>query len=155
MRKSIEIDDKSCSVTHTLHTLHNTEKKEPRSIRMRPSHYKAISNYARLSDVTVGDVVVNACFLLMDVEPVEGSVFIVERPPRNNNKNIQSEIQEFICVDEMREFVIRLDKDDPDNQQLLKIRRQSFVKLLKDCNKVKIWGDELSALVMQARSHFE
>lgn len=122
---------------------------------MRPSHYKAISNYARLSDTTIGDVIVNACFLLIDIEPIEGNVFIVEKPERNNQNNIQSEMQEFICLDDMREFVERLERDDPNNIQLLKIRRKKLIKLIKECNKVKIWGDELSALVMKARNHFE
>ena len=148
-------EEKQSSVTHSLHTLHDSEKKEPRSFRIKPSQYKAISRYARLSESTIGDVVVNACYLLMEIEPVNGNVFIVEKPHRNIHKNIQSDMQEFICIDDMQDFIEKLEKDDTNNQRLMKIRRKAFIELLKDCNKVKIWGEELSDLVIKARSYFE
>ena len=119
---------------------------------MRKSVHEVVGNYINKS-MSYGQFYEEAAILFMDINPKEFNPLVVEKPSRHNN--IKDEMQEFICLEDMREFVVRLKKDDPDNTHLLRARRKNFIELLNDCNKVKIWGDELIALVIKARSHFE
>jgi len=144
----IEIDQRS--VTHTLHTLHKNNKKEPRSIRLRPAAYEFISNYARLSRMTVGDVVEQACFFYIDYYPVDGNVFIIEK--NNHKQNLDEQIQDMICVDKLEKFLERMKAI---NGKLRTNHKEDFLGILKECKKVNIRSDRLSQLLSEAMTYFE
>jgi hypothetical protein len=146
-------DKNACSVTHSLHTLHNTEKKEPRSIRVKPSHYKSVSTYAKMADMTVGDVFIEGAFILMQLEPVNGSLIIVENG-KNNQQDLDDWMGELVCIQELSEFIEMVDSRTKPKHRLHKNLIRELQKILKECKKIKNRSPELDALITTVRGYF-
>ena len=155
MKECNEIENNSYSTVRTVRTVHDNEIRAPTEIRLRRSIHRAVKQYCVSEHINIGQLYEEAVILFMDLNPIDFNPINITKQERVTKSSIQSEMQEFVCLDDMREFVERLGRDDKTNNNLYKIRRIKFIELLKECNKVKIWGDELSALVMQARNHFE
>lgn len=90
----------------------------------------------------------------MDINPKEFSPLVVEKLERPRQNGVQGRMQELVCVDEFTEFVELLGRDNPDNQRLRSIRRGQFIELLKKCEKIKTWGDQLVALIEEVETYF-
>lgn len=148
--RDIEIDRYTSSVTHTLHTLHTREKREPRSLRIRPSAYDFASNYARLSNMTMGEVTEQAWIFYIDYYPVDGSVFIVENTEKR--QNLDEKIQDMICIDKLEKFLNKLKMI---NGNIRINHKEEFLGILRECKKVNIRSDKLSSLISEAMAYFE
>ena len=147
--------ENECSVTHTLHTLQgNQEKREPRSIRLRPTAYNFISNYARLSKMVVGDVVEQACFFYIDYYPVDGNVFIVENVVENG-KSLKDRMLNHNCVTELKDALHKIRLTTKQGIPLHIKQRESLVKVFDKCYKIENPSDELSDLIEEALSYVE
>jgi hypothetical protein len=151
--REIEIDQCNAYNAYNAYN-HIKEKRDNHCIRLRPSIHTAVKNYCG-RDMSIGQFYEEAAILFMDVNPSDRTVLVVERPERPRQNNIKDEMKSFVCLDSMRDFVEKIEEDDTDNLRLLKIRREKFIELLNDCDKIKTWGDELNELIVKARSHFD
>jgi len=153
-RESKREEEKRCSVYTTHTTLHNNkEERIPVQIRMRRSVHKVVGNYIKKT-MSYGQFYEEAAILFMDINPKEFSPLVVEKLERPRQNGVQGRMQELVCVDEFTEFVELLGRDNPDNQRLRSIRRGQFIELLKKCEKIKTWGDQLVALIEEVETYF-
>ena len=69
--------------------------------------------------------------------------------------DIQTQVQEMICIDDLRVFIDEIKDLDFSNVMILQFRRRELVDILKECKKVKEWSDQLSELIAEANDYFK
>jgi len=132
---------------HTPHTLHPPEKREPTQIRLRRSIHEAVAKYCGLERIMIGQFYEEAAIMFMDLNPPKAAppIMVVQRGERG--QSLDEELQEIICVDELRDFLegVRQLKNS-----LHVTRKKEGITILKNCNKVNNRGEELEALMREA-----
>ena len=151
-----EREENVCSTPHTPHTLHTKEKRQPINIRLRRSLHDVFMKYCVGSDMTAGQFYEEAAILFIDLNPVIGSVFVFEKPERQTRNNgFEDRMGELICIDELEDFVERVDKIKNSGVEIHRSNVKTLLKILKECNKIKTRSEHLETLMSAAMSYFE
>jgi len=120
---------------------------------MRKSVHGVVGTYLEKT-MTYGQFYEEAAILFMDLNPKDFSPLVVEQLARPRQNGVQDRMQELVCIDEAMELVELLISDNPENQRKRHSRRKQFIELLKNCNKIKTWGDTLISLIEEAETYF-
>ena len=147
-RESIEIDKKSYSTVHTVHTVHsNSEKRTSVQIRMRKSIHETASRYCAFARMNIGQFYEEAVILFMDLNPMDGTLLIVERNERESC--LDDQIEEVILIDEFEDAMRVLSPE----RKLHINKKKRLAKLLRRCQKLNQRGERLEELMKTAVSY--
>ena len=106
--------------------------------------------------MTAGQLYEEAVILFMDLNPVIGSPLVIEKPEgRARNNDFEARMSELICIDEMEDFVERVDGIKRSGVEIHRSNIKKLLKILKECNKIKNRSQRLEALMDKAMSYFE
>ena len=151
-----EREENVCSTPHTPHTLHTKEKRQPINIRLRRSLHDVFMKYCAGADMTAGQFYEEAAILFIDLNPVIGSIFVFEKPERQTrNNDFEERMGELICIDELEDFVERVDKIKNSGVEIHRSNVKTLLNILKECNKIKTRSERLETLMSKAMSYFE
>lgn len=151
-----EREENECSVLHTLHTLHHNEKRDVQSIRMKKSIHGVVSRYCGFAEMNVGQFYEEAAILFMDLNPVNGSLLVVNSPEkRMKENNFEGRMLELVCIDELEDFIERVDKIKRGGVEIHRSNIKTLLKILKACNKISQRSQHLETLMSTAMSYFE
>ena len=155
-RECKEREENECSTPHTPHTLHTKEKRQPINIRLRRSLHDVFMKYCAGEDMTAGQFYEEAAILFIDLNPVIGSVFVFEKPERQTRNNgFEERMGELICIDELEDFVERIDKIKKSGVEIHRSNVKTLLKILKECNKISQRSQHLETLMNTAMNYFE
>ena len=143
--------EKSYSTVRTVHTVHPPEVRVPTEVRMRRSIHNAVMRYCGSERITAGQFYEEAAILLMGMEPINGVHVITVRPPERE-RNLDEELQEIICIEKLENFI---ETKKPFKGKLHVNSKDSLLKILRECRKVKNRSAELEALMTEAMAYFK
>jgi len=152
-----EREENTCNAVHTVHTVHsNSERRRPIEVRMRGAIHKTVGRYCGFAEITIGQFYEEAAILFMDLNPVNGSLFVVEKPEKRVNDNgFEERMGELICIDELEDFIERVDKIKNSGVEIHRSNVKTLLKILKNCNKISQRSQHLETLMSAAMSYFE
>lgn len=153
-RESIERREEECSVAHTPHTLHNNkEQRHPINIRIRRSIHNIFMEYCG-TDMTAGQFYEEAGILFMDLNPKDRSIFIVEKPQRNN-LSVKGRMLTMICTQELEDVIPVLKRLTDNGRKIHKNLLERLSKTFDKCYKINTPNAELKVLIEEALKYVE
>jgi len=148
--------ENTCNAYNAYNALHQ-EKRDNHCVRLRPSIHKAVKGYCGIAQLNIGEFYERAALLFMDLNPVNWVVLNVEMPQtRERESSLDDRVQELICIERVDKFVKNLKQLRSKGVERFHItKKEEFLKILKECRKVKNRSDELDELIQEAVSFFE
>lgn len=116
-----------------------------------------MKGYCGIAQLNIGEFYERAALLFMDLNPVNWVVLNVEMPQtRERESSLDDRVQELICIERVDKFVKNLKQLRSKGVERFHItKKEEFLKILKECRKVKNRSDELDELIQEAVSFFE
>jgi len=145
--ESIPTKSNQCNAYNAYNAYNNkNEKRDNHCIRIRPSVHRAVKNYCHDARMNLGEFYEIAAMFYVDVNPPPNGSPVVFNKLERKQQNIDDQLREIICVDELQEF---LSKAKLVKGTLHVSKKKTAIGILKECSKINKRSDELEALMYE------
>jgi len=152
-----EREENACNAVHTVHTVHsNSEKRRPIEVRMRDAIHKTVGRYCDFAEITIGQFYEEAAILFMDLNPINGTLLVVEKlEKRVDDNDLEARVSDLFYIVELEDFIERVDEIKRSGVNIHRSNIKKLLNILKDCKKINNRSERLDTLMNQALSYFE